>query len=186
MQEVDPILMEKMEKLKGFEHTAGWWDAEETGATPIFWNSNKLELISEEKLGSRSSLAVLKNRNSSRRLCAINVHAAEGEQEALVQEILAKAEQFADIPVIVGGDFGMEIGSAPYRALREVFADARRGDDKNASTVNALGDEMIPPEIRDYLFIKNGRPLEYKVSVALKKDLYVSDHNFVSAAICIE
>ncbi len=186
VQECNPTLMEKLEKLTDYTHTTGWWDSEEQEATPIFWKKERFELLAEEKLGSKSSLAVLKYRDGVRKFCLVNIHAAEGEQEALVQEIAAKTAPYGEIPVIVAGDFGMQIGSEGYRAMREEYADTRRGTDKNSPTLNALGDEMVPPTICDYIFAKGCKTLAYQVTSTYERKVYTSDHNCVSTTFYME
>ncbi len=181
VQEMNAPLEEKLEKLSDYAHTAP------REGTSIYWKKDKFELMQEEQIGARAELAVLKYRLGERKLCVVNAHSTAEDAEALAKEILQKAESLGEMPVIVLGDFGMEIGSPAYRILRETFADARRGADRYAPTVNGLGDEMLPPAIEDYIFVKGAKPVAYQVVSGWYKSgkIFATDHNCVSAEIII-
>ena len=157
--------------------------------TPIVWMKDIYELV-EQDVGKKVVLAVMKNKLNGQKLCLVNAHLSEDENEQLdaVKTILEKTAAYAELPVIVAGTLNMRIGSPAYRLLCESFKDLRRSvaPMDYTPTYNGRGEEMAEPCICDYIFIKNIQPLKYEIMPSKGRRDYSSDHNGIVGTLILE
>jgi len=115
-----------------------------------------------------------------------------GQQAQLQSAVLLKAEAeklAANSKVLLTGDFNVEPGSEPYKALSKSLNDsalvAKEKLSKNAGTFNGFGREPNSPnQTIDFIFVsKNLQVSSYQVDNRRYNGLYPSDHEALVAVI---
>ncbi len=177
-------------------------DSEDIEASPILWRKDRFQLLETEhfwlsdtpEVKSRGwdtdctcyrmcVAAVLRERQTGAEFAVMNTHfglshACHGKSAEL---ILSRAAKYADLPLILLGDFNTEPSEAAYIRLAEAFTDV------NAVTVNDTGETYHgygrERERIDYIFV-NGHvtPVSFFVDRRKFGEKYASDHY----ALCAE
>lgn len=118
-----------------------------------------------------------------------------GQQAQLQSALLLKAEAeklAANSKVLLTGDFNVEPGSEPYKALSKSLKDsalvAKDKLSQNAGTFNGFGREPASPsQTIDFIFVsKNLQVSSYQVDNRRYNGLYPSDHEAVVAVIALK
>ena len=145
-----------------------------------FWLSNTPEIPSNgwDTIGCNRicTWAELKENSSGKKLLFLNTHLGFGEdgQCKSIALIRSFAEKYADIPVVLTGDFNMETTFPAYRQAINYFTDANQ--DNPSVTFHGYNLPENNPKLIDYIFLKNAKSNGYVLLNETFDGKFPSDH----------
>jgi endonuclease/exonuclease/phosphatase family metal-dependent hydrolase len=221
MQEVLPHQLDELERmLPGYRREGEARDGPRQGeASPLFYRDARFERLEggtfwlsptpdrprgpdEQKpwgtwLNRIATWALLRDRDTGRRLLAINTHfdhaseMARQESAALLVGFVARHR--ADVAVVMG-DLNARPDSVAHERIAAVLTDGRRAPEvvttPEDTTVTRWTELGAPGHHIDHVFASGARPLRYEVidrrASYQGQERYPSDHLPVRALFCLD
>ncbi len=171
-------------------------ETEDIEASPVLWHRERFELVGAEyfwlsdtpEVKSRGwdtacscyrmcVCVTLRDRKAGKTIAVMNTHLGLGSSchEKSVRLILSRAEKYANMPLLIAGDFNFSPESSAYGIMTARFADANAFTARDiGATDHGYGRER---EHIDYIFFGNGSfPTRFFVDRRSFGGKYASDH----------